>query len=104
MMVMIVTVIRRMTMMSIDNSPSLEVTKTSAITDNGDGVVGKGDVVQYTISVINNGNVTLSSLTVSDILSDANSGTTFFKLWSLVLRIITRLSPRNAQSRRNSEL
>ena len=60
---------------SIDNSPSLEVTKTSAITDNGDGVVGKGDVVQYTISVINNGNVTLSSLTVSDVLSDLNSGT-----------------------------
>ena len=60
---------------SIDNSPSLEVTKTSAITDNGDGVVGKGDVVQYTISVVNNGNVTLSSLTVADVLSDA-SGTT----------------------------
>ena len=51
------------------------MTKTSAITDNGDGVVGKGDVVQYTISVINNGNVTLSSLTVSDVLSDA-TGTT----------------------------
>ena len=60
---------------SIDNSPSLEVTKTSAITDNGDGVVGKGDVVQYTISVINNGNVTLSGLTVVDVLSDLNSGT-----------------------------
>ena len=60
---------------SIDNSPSLEVTKTSAITDNGDGVVGKGDVVQYTISVINNGNVTLSGLTVVDVLSDA-TGTT----------------------------
>ena len=59
---------------SIDNSPSLEVTKTSAITDNGDGVVGKGDVVQYTISVVNNGNVTLSSLTVADVLSDSNSG------------------------------
>ena len=57
---------------SIDNSPSLEVTKTSAITDNGDGVVGKGDVVQYTISVVNNGNVTLSSLTIADVLSDAS--------------------------------
>ena len=60
---------------SIDNSPSLEVTKTSAITDNGDGVVGKGDVVQYTISVVNNGNVTLSSLTVADVLSDASGST-----------------------------
>ena len=56
---------------TISNTPSLEVTKTAAITDNGDGAVGKGDVVQYTISVINNGNVTLSSLSVADVLSDA---------------------------------
>ena len=60
---------------AISNTPSLEVTKTAAITDNGDGAVGKGDVVQYTISVINNGNVTLSSLSVADVLSDVNSGT-----------------------------
>ena len=60
---------------AISNTPSLEVTKTAAITDNGDGAVGKGDVVQYTISVINNGNVTLSSLSVADVLSDLNSGT-----------------------------
>ncbi len=60
---------------TISNTPSLEVTKTAAITDNGDGAVGKGDVVQYTISVINNGNVTLSSLSVADVLSDLNSGT-----------------------------
>jgi hypothetical protein len=57
---------------TISKSPSLEVTKTAAITDNGDGVVGKGDVVQYSISVVNNGNVTLSSLTVADVLSDLN--------------------------------
>ena len=48
---------------AISNTPSLEVTKTAAITDNGDGAVGKGDVVQYTISVINNGNVTPVSYT-----------------------------------------
>ena len=60
---------------TISKSPSIEVTKTSAITDNGDGVVGKGDVVQYTISVVNNGNVTLSSLTVADVLSDASGST-----------------------------
>ncbi|RPG54724.1 MAG: DUF11 domain-containing protein, partial [Flavobacteriales bacterium TMED96] len=39
------------TEISITNSPSIEVTKTATITDNGDGVVGKGDVVQYTIAV-----------------------------------------------------
>ena len=60
---------------TISKSPSIEVTKTSAITDNGDGVVGKGDVVQYTISVVNDGNVTLSNLNVVDVLSDLNSGT-----------------------------
>ena len=60
---------------AISNTPSLEVTKTAAITDNGDGAVGKGDVVQYTISVINNGNVTLSSLSVADVLSDASGNT-----------------------------
>ena len=59
------------TEISITNSPSIEVTKTSTITDNGDGVVGKGDVVQYTIAVKNDGNVTLGSLTVTDILKDA---------------------------------
>ena len=57
---------------TISKNPSIEVTKTSAITDNGDGVVGKGDVVQYSISVVNDGNVTLSSLSVADVLSDAS--------------------------------
>ena len=72
------------TEISITNSPSIEVTKTATITDNGDGVVGKGDVVQYTIAVNNDGNVTLSGLTVTDILKDAggsnvslNSGPSF---------------------------
>ena len=51
------------------------MTKTSTITDNGDGVVGKGDVVQYTIAVKNDGNVTLGSLTVTDILKDAGGST-----------------------------
>jgi uncharacterized repeat protein (TIGR01451 family) len=60
---------------TISKSPSLEVTKTAAITDNGDGVVGKGDVVQYSISVVNDGNVTLSSLSVADVLSDASGNT-----------------------------
>ena len=63
------------TEISITNSPSIEVTKTSTITDNGDGVVGKGDVVQYTIAVKNDGNVTLGSLTVTDILKDTGGST-----------------------------
>ena len=63
---------------TISKSPSIEVTKTSAITDNGDGVVGKGDVVHYTISVVNDGNVTLSNLNVVDVLSDLNSSGRLF--------------------------
>ena len=38
-------------------------------------MVGKGDVVQYTIAVKNDGNVTLGSLTVTDILKDAGGST-----------------------------
>ena len=41
------------TEVSISASPSIEVTKTSTITDNGDGVTGKGDIIKYTITVQN---------------------------------------------------
>ena len=56
----------------IDPNPILEVTKTVTVTDNGDGYTGSGDVANYTITVENKGNVTLSSLTVTDSLTDAN--------------------------------
>ena len=48
------------------------MTKTVTVTDNGDGYTGSGDVANYTITVENKGNVTLSSLTVTDSLTDAN--------------------------------
>ena len=63
------------TITTITASPSIEVTKTVTVTDNGDGVNGKGDIVQYTIAVQNTGNITLSGLTVSDTFTDANSNT-----------------------------
>ena len=50
----------------------LEVTKTASVTDNGDGYTGPGDVINYVITVENKGNVTLSSLTVTDSLTDGN--------------------------------
>ena len=63
------------TITTITASPSIEVTKTVTVTDNGDGVTGLRDIVRYTITVKNIGNITLSGLTVSDTLTDANSRT-----------------------------
>ena len=47
---------------AIDPLPLLEVTKTATVTDNGDGKVGAGDVINYVIAVKNTGNVLLSSV------------------------------------------
>ena len=40
----------------------------------GDGITGSGDVINYVITIENKGNVTLSSLTVTDSLTDGNGG------------------------------
>ncbi len=63
------------TVTSITVSSSIEVTKTAAITDNGgDGNTGAGDIINYTITVENKGNVTLSGLTLVDTLTDGSGG------------------------------
>ena len=59
-------------MVTIVGSPSLTVSKSVSITDNGDGVTGIGDVATYTIAVQNTGNVTLDNITVVDTLTDLN--------------------------------
>ena len=56
---------------TIDSVPAIEVIKTASINDNGDGDLGVGDVVQYTIEVENIGNVTLD-VTLEDLLTDVN--------------------------------
>ena len=48
--------------------------KTVTITDNGDGVIGKGDIVRYDISIENTGNISLSNLSINDLFRD-NRGT-----------------------------
>ena len=50
----------------ITRTPLIEVTKTSTITDQGDGQVGIGDTITYSISVFNAGNQNLSSVTLDD--------------------------------------
>ena len=50
----------------------LEVTKTSKITDNGDGEVESGDIITYNIEVKNIGKTTLTSVTINDILKDGD--------------------------------
>ena len=53
-------------------SPAMGVTKTAAVTDNGDGDVGLGDTINYTITVTNIGDTDLSSIDLTDTLTDLN--------------------------------
>ena len=62
------------TVTTITGSPSLEVTKTASVTDNGDGKTGASDVINYTVTVKNTGDVSLTGLTLVDTLTDGNGG------------------------------
>ena len=63
------------TVVAISSNPLIEVLKSVQITDNGDGVTGKGDIARYTITVQNTGDITLNNITVSDTLTDLNGNT-----------------------------
>ena len=54
----------------ISPSGSIEATKTAVVIDNGDGSNGLGDTILYNISVKNTGNLVLSSVTLTDQLTD----------------------------------
>ena len=54
----------------ISENPEVEVIKTAIISDNGDGVTGLGDTIDYTIRIRNTGNVTLNTLTLTDTITD----------------------------------
>ena len=55
----------------IPENPILEVTKTATIADDGDGFIGVNDVITYTITVENTGNVTMTGVGIVDTLVDA---------------------------------
>ena len=57
------------------NSPSPLSLIDASINDNGDGELGLGDTIEYTITVENLGNVTLSGLTLEDTLTDGQDNT-----------------------------
>jgi uncharacterized repeat protein (TIGR01451 family) len=56
----------------IVRTPGIEITKTSTITDEGDGQTGLGDTITYTISIENTGNLNLASVTLEDELITVN--------------------------------
>ena len=54
----------------------MDVTKTVVNSDlDGDGLISEGDKLTYTITVENNGNITLRSLYVTDVITDIASNT-----------------------------
>ena len=61
------------TEIQITPRPELEVTKTASVTSR-DEFVGAGDIITYTISIKNTGNVKINDLTIEDTMYDGNGG------------------------------
>ena len=53
---------------TLTTNPSISISKTGVLDKGSDGVLNEGDVINYELVVSNNGNVTLTKVTVSDLL------------------------------------
>ena len=60
----------------ISRTPAMSVVKSASVDDNGDTKNGVGDVIQYTVTVTNTGNVTLTDVDLSDELRLGSSTAT----------------------------
>ena len=59
----------------ITSQARVNVEKTASVFDNGDGFTNTGDTINYVIKVTNNGISQLSSVTLTDVLTDNASNT-----------------------------
>ena len=69
------------------SDPSVAATKSVRVLENGDGFLGVGDAVEYTIVVENTGNAVLSNVSVQDnnFIDDNNNSLTLTKARPLQL-------------------
>ena len=59
--------------MLISSAPELEVTKIAEVDDiNQDDETGPGDIINYTITIENKGNITITGISIIDTMIDGN--------------------------------
>ena len=74
---------------TINPVPSIDVTKTASVNDvNGNSQNDSGDIISYTITIVNTGNLPLTSFVLNDNLTDGNAGVLSYNS-SLTLSSVT---------------